>query len=214
MKSAREDTFLKSDLPGEGQEEPAAGLKGRSRGKDREQKAAGLPGKERFMFDRFGEFDSAEEINATAAGLRKEGDRESLEVLAKENGIDGDLVEAFWEGDLLYLCDDMSAAIGKLDVEAQEIKCAEILGDWVEYLKAQCLERPEVAAAVRRKGKSLAGCVAALLHWSFRHQTPVDEKILKAANVKAGRCTLGIPGMATAKKLMTEYYLGKGGAGK
>ncbi|MCM1190647.1 MAG: hypothetical protein NC541_15310 [bacterium] len=166
------------------------------------------------MFDRFGNFDSAEEINETAVNLRKEGDRKSLEVLARENGIDGEVAEAFWTGQLLYLCDDMTAAIGKLDVEAKEIKCAEILGDWVEYLKAQCMERPEVAAAVRKKGKSLAGCVAALLNWSFRHQTPVDDKILKEAKVTAGRCTLGIPGMATAKKLMTKYYLGEGGAGR
>ena len=70
------------------------------------------------MFDRFGEFDSAEEINETAVNLRKEGDRESLKVLAEENGIDQDVLEVFLDGELLYLCDDMTAAIGKIDVEA------------------------------------------------------------------------------------------------
>ena len=34
------------------------------------------------MFERFGEFDSAEEINLTAEGLKTEGDMESLLVLA------------------------------------------------------------------------------------------------------------------------------------
>ena len=41
------------------------------------------------MYDRFGEFDSAEEINETAVNLRKEGDREGLEVLARGTGCSG-----------------------------------------------------------------------------------------------------------------------------
>lgn len=164
------------------------------------------------MFDRFGEFNSAQEINETAVNLRKEGDMESLEVLAKENGIDADTLEEFLGGDLLYLCDDMTAAIGKIEVEAEKVKCAEIMEDWVEYIKAQCFEKPEVARAVRRKGKSLEGCIAEILKWSFQNQTPVDRKIIEAAGVKAGRCTLGIPGMARAKRIITDYYLGRRGA--
>lgn len=162
------------------------------------------------MFERFGEFDSAAEINETAVNLRKEGDTESLKVLARENGIDEDTLEVFLDGTLFYLCDEMAAAIGKIEVEEKEVKCAEIMGDWVEYIKAQCFEKPEIARAVRQKGKSLDGCIAALLTWSFKHQIPVDKKIMAAAGVTAGRCTLGIPGMATAKKIITEYYLGQG----
>lgn len=161
------------------------------------------------MFERFGEFNSAAEINETAVNLRREGDRESLIVLAKENGIDPDVLEVFLQGTLLYICDEMTAAIGKLEVESQELKCAEIMEDWVEYIKNQCFEKPEVARAVRKKGKSLAGAVAKLLEWSFKHQTPVSKEIMKAAGVTAGKCTLGIPGTATAKKIITEYYLGK-----
>ena len=161
------------------------------------------------MFDRFGEFDSATELNETAVNLRKEGDTESLKVLAKENGIDQDMVDAFIDGDLLYLCDDMTAALGKLDIEIEQVTCAEIMEDWVEYIRSQCFEKPEVARAVRKKGKSLAGCIAALLHWSFENQNPVDKKIMKAAGVTAERCTLGIPGMATAKKIIKDYYLRK-----
>lgn len=159
------------------------------------------------MFERFGEFDSAAEINETAANLRKEGDIESLKVLAKENGIDGEVLEAFMQGEMLYLCDEMTAAIGKVEVEAKEVKCAEIMEDWVEYIKSQCFEKPEVASAVRRQGKSLSGCIAELLRWSFKHQNPVDKKIMKAAGVTAGKCTLGIPGMARAKQIITDYYL-------
>lgn len=160
------------------------------------------------MFERFGEFDSAAEINETAVNLRKEGDKESLKVLAKENGIDGDVLEAFIARDILYLCDDMTAAIGKIEVEAKNVDCVEIMEDWVGYIKAQCFERPDVARAVRGKGKSLAGCIAELLKWSFKHQHNVSKEIMKAAGVTASKCTLGIPGMATAKKIITDYYLG------
>ena len=160
------------------------------------------------MFDRFGEFDSAEEINETAVNLRREGDLQGLRVPAAENGIDADDEEAFAAGALLYLCDDMAAAIGKIEIEAKGVDCAEIMEDWVEYIKVQCIDSPEVAVAVRRKGKGLAGCIAELLKWGFQHQHKVDPAILKAAGVSAGKCTVGIPGMGTAKKIINNYYLG------
>ncbi len=42
------------------------------------------------MFDRFGEFGSAQEINETAAALRKEKDYESLKILAVGRRIEGE----------------------------------------------------------------------------------------------------------------------------
>lgn len=159
------------------------------------------------MFDTFGEFDTAKEINELAINLRKEGDRESLNLLAKENGIDLEIAEAFLDGNIDFLCDVMAAAIGKLEVEAAELKPVEIMADWVEYIKGRCLEDDKLAVAIRKKGKSLKGAIAALLTWSFKNAQPVDGDILKAAGVNAGRCTLGIPGMGTAKKLITEYYM-------
>ena len=161
------------------------------------------------MYSRFGEFDSAEEINEVAVNLRKEGDVESLKELAKENGIDVDIVEVFLEGDLIYLCDTMSAAIGKIEIEAADMKAKEIMMDWADYIKARCFEDENMARAVRKKGKSLKGCIGELLKWSFQNQIPIDSGILKAAGVTARRCTLGIPGFGTAKKIITSYYLGK-----
>lgn len=161
------------------------------------------------MFDRFGEMDSAKEINETALNLRKEGDRESLFILAKENGIDEEVADVFLEGEALYLCDPISAAIGKIDVEAAALKPKEIMRDWVEYLRVACCENENLARAVRQKGKTLKEALATLLLWSFGHQIPVDKEILKKANINASKCTIGIPGMGTAKKLLREYYLGK-----
>ena len=161
------------------------------------------------MFERFGVFNHYNEINTLAVNLRREGDTDSIVELAKENGIDVEVAEAFIEGDILYLCDAMAAAIGKIEIEAKELKPVEIMSDWVEYLKVRCMEDETVALAVRRGDKTLKGAIAALLTWSFKNQNPVDKDILKAAGVNAGRCTLGIPGMGRAKKIMAEYYLGK-----
>ena len=161
------------------------------------------------MFDKFGEMGSAAEINELAGNLKAEGDTKSVKLLASENGIDEDVANAYIEGIIPVLCDEMSAALGKLNIEAKEVKAEELITDWCEYIRQRCFEEPAMAAAVRSKEKSFNGCIATLLKWSFGHQRPVDGKILKAAGVNAGRVTFGIPGMATAKKLITEYYLGK-----
>ena len=40
------------------------------------------------MFEKFGEFDSYEEINRAAEAQKAEGDTEAILALAKENGLD------------------------------------------------------------------------------------------------------------------------------
>ena len=161
------------------------------------------------MFDKFGEMNSYKEINELADNLFNEGDQESLKEMAKENGIMQEFVETYLQGDIPVLCDPLTAALGKIDVEAEALKPKEIMEDWVEYLRGQCMENEILAYQVRKKGKSLKGCIAALLKWSFANQIPVGQDILKEAGVKAGRVTLGIPGMARAKKIITDYYMGK-----
>ena len=161
-----------------------------------------------MLYEKFGELNSAQEINELAENLFNEGDIASLKELAKENGL-SDMVKLYLEGELPDLCDSLSAAIGKIEVEAAELKQREIMEDWVEYLRGQCLENEILAFQVRKKGKTLKGCIAALLKWSFGHQIPIEKEILKEAGVSAGRVTLGIPGMAQAKKIITEYYMGK-----
>lgn len=161
------------------------------------------------MFDKFGEMNSCQEINELAENLFNEGDAESIREMAKENGIPDDYVEMYLQGDTPVLCDALTAAIGKIDIEAAELKVKEIMEDWVEYLRGQCVENDMIAHQVRRRGKSLKGCIAALLSWSFKNQIPINEEIKKAAGVTAGRVTLGIPGMARAKQIITDYYMGK-----
>lgn len=160
------------------------------------------------IFDKFGEFGSADEVNELAKNLLKEGDKASIKALAKENGIPEEFAKMFISGDIPVLCDVQTVAVGKIDVEAKELKPQDIMADWVEYIKAVCMEDEAMAVAVRKKDKSLKGCIAAILEWSFGHQQPVNKDIIAKANVKAGRITLGIPGQATARKLIRGYYGG------
>ena len=160
------------------------------------------------MFEKFGEFDSVEELNEAAAGQLEQGDTEAILLLAEENGIQRMDAEDYIEGLVPVLATPMMAAFGKLEMEAKELKVKDIMEDWAAYIK-QCCTNMEMAEAVRRKGKSLKGCIAELLKWSFKNQRDIDADILKACDIKAGKVTLGIPGMGTAKKIIKEYYLGK-----
>ncbi len=159
------------------------------------------------MFEKFGEFNSYNEINELAENLFNEGDIESIRTLAEENGLPGEAVDLYINGELPVLCDPMAAALGKLEVEAAALKPKEIMSDWLEYIKGQCMENEILAFQARKKGKSLKGCIAALLSWSFKNQQAVDKDIIKEAGVSAGKVTLGIPGMARAKKIITDYYM-------
>lgn len=161
------------------------------------------------MFDKFGEMNSFGEINELAENLFNEGDTESLKEMAKENGIPDEIVEMYLQGDVPVICDPLTAALGKIEIECEELKPQEIMEDWVEYLKSQCMENEVIAYQVRKKGKSLKGMIGALLKWSFGHQQQIDKDIIKAAGVSAGRVTLGIPGMGRAKSIIRDYYMGK-----
>ena len=177
------------------------------------------------MFDKFGEFGTAKDINEKAEELFNDGLMDDIYVLAAENGIEKEMAEAYIEGDLPELCDITDAALGKIDVERADLGAEEIMEDWTEYIQTLIGRDLVFAAAVRRKGKSLKGCLAKLLTWSIIHQEPVDKEIIaeakrhvKAQDVKVpgfelrflDRVTLGIPGMGRAMKMIREYYLDGG----
>lgn len=160
------------------------------------------------MFDIFGNFNSAAELNATAEGLKAEGDIESILKLAKENGIDEADAQDYADGYVDCFSNPLMAAMGKLDVEAAELKPCEIMLDWISYIKSECFGKMQMQTAVRSKNKSLNECFAKVLKWSFEHQYPVPQELIKAAGVNAGKVTLGIPGSATVKDIIKKYYLG------
>jgi hypothetical protein len=178
------------------------------------------------MFEKHGEFDSASEINRMAEDLFNAGDFEGIRSIAAENGIPSEYADAYCEGELPELCDRLTAAIGKLEMEEQEIVMVGVMEDWLHYIEAQCGESDQMAIAVRRKGKNLQDCLGAILLWSLMNQKKVDKGVLASAEkqIKDQGISLqkygieprylqytriGIPDMSTARQLIREYYLQK-----
>ena len=160
------------------------------------------------MYDKFGEFDSYNEINLAAAGLKAEGDEKALIELAIENGLDKEDAEDYMDDCLPKLCNELTAALGKLAVEEKDLQPKDIMEDWVGYIRTLCSTDERICLAVRLKSKSLKGCIGALLKWAFSHQQQVDKDIIKAAGVSAGKITLGMPGIREAHRIIKEYYGG------
>lgn len=167
------------------------------------------------MFDKFGEFDSVEELNQTAAGFKAEGDMESLYALAEENGIDKEDAEDYADDVVEELANTSLAAMGKLKTEGTALKIAGILTDWQEEITKLCIEDEEMARAVRKKGKTLCGCMAKLLRFAFENKEQVSDEVVKATKVihkgkeeqMRGPVYLGMPNRAQVRKLVKEYYL-------
>lgn len=114
------------------------------------------------MFDRFGEFDSVEELNAAAEGQKNDGDQIALYALAKENGIDKEDAEDYWNGNMPQLATTMTAAFGRLSVlEQEEINTKNNplekmpLQVILTMLKGMCTEE-SMAEAVMKKGKRVS----------------------------------------------------------
>lgn len=159
------------------------------------------------MFDKYGEFDSWEEINRAAAGQKEEGDYEALKEIAKENGIDEEDAQDYIDGVVDELCSASMAAIGKIHVEKKALGLTEIMADWADYISMQAGNDPGMALAVRKKGKSLAGAIGAVLKQSWKIKAAVPKEIMEAAGIR-GKVEMGVPGYATVAKILRDYYLG------
>jgi len=110
------------------------------------------------MFDKFGEFDSIEELNMAAEEQIQQGNRESLIALAKENGIDKYSAEAYWNKETNELIDYFSGAIGKLSIEKDNLKSMMPVAPIVDYLSSLCMDEA-FARIVRSKAKNLKACI-------------------------------------------------------
>lgn len=169
------------------------------------------------MFDKFGEFDSAEEMNRAAAAQLKEGDTEAIINMALENGIDKQDAEDYIDGYVEDFTTPLLAALGKLDVEEKDLELNGIVKDWKNCIMEMCAEDEALCAAVRRKGKELKHCMASLIKFSFENKVQISDKILDVTEVMHnGKLEkvhkplyLGVPSNADAKRIIREYYLGE-----
>lgn len=165
------------------------------------------------MFEKFGEFDSVEELNRAAAAQFKEGDEEAIYGIAAENGIDKEDADDYMDGCISELATPLMAAIGKLKVECEDLKLKGVLLDWVDELRTMCTENEEFAKAVRRKGKDLAGYIAKTAESGYENRAVVDKRIVeKAGKIKSvignHEFSIGIPDKKTRRELANAYYLG------
>lgn len=161
------------------------------------------------MFDKFGEFDSAAEIAEAIQAQIDEGDERSAIEIGLENGIDEMDVEDILDGsasaeEVLTPC---VVALGKLQIEAEAHKKNDsIIVDWIEYIKALAIDSEEIAKNIRKKGKSLNGCLGELLKFSYQHAFDIPQDIVKAAGITGAKVKLGIPNAGKCKEIIRRYY--------
>lgn len=148
------------------------------------------------MFEQFGEM-NYEELLKAAEGQLKEGDIKSLKDLAKENGIDEEIVELYAEGVIPVLVDAMTAAYGKLDLEVQNMnEIDKAYGQAIaEYVKGKCEEEAR-AIAVREPKKKLQQCLDTV-------KKAAEQKITK----RSGTVCVPMP-PAEVFKIVRKYYWG------
>lgn len=169
------------------------------------------------MYEKFGEFDSYEEINKKAAELSAAADTDAVRELAAENGLDPEDAEDYITGAETLLCTELMAAVGKLDLEEKDLEVGGILKDWTDLIRDMCVDVDGMEAAVRRKGKGLAGCMAALIRFSFENKVQISDKIVDITKVTHNGkeekmrkpLYMGIPSRAEAKKIICDYYMEK-----
>lgn len=115
------------------------------------------------LFSKFGEFNSVEELNEAAAGQLEEGDLDALRELAEENGIEKEEVQDYIDGYTDKLAMPITAAMGRLKVEEEnvinqwspnttngqkKVPCKVIIG----FVRAMVTENG-MAEAIMKKGK-------------------------------------------------------------
>lgn len=166
------------------------------------------------LYEKFGEFDSVEELNRAAVAQRNEGDEEALAILAQENGIDKEDAEDFMDGCVDELATPLMAAVGKLEIEDEQLKLQGVLVDWKDAVVEMCTDDEKMQRAVRKKGKCLRDCMAALLRFAFENKVPVSEEVVKATKVThngkeeqmRGPVYLGMPNKHEVKQIVKKYY--------
>ena len=87
------------------------------------------------MFEKFGEFDSYEEINRAAKAQLEEGDLEAIKTITEENGLDPEDAEDYCTGAIEELTTPSLAAMGKLELEAKDLSLTGALRDWTDFIE-------------------------------------------------------------------------------
>ena len=171
------------------------------------------------LYEKFGEFDSAEEINRAALAQISQGDYEAVKTIAKENGIDEGEAQDFLEGLYPELCGPFSAAVGKLHVEAEALGLPMTMQLWVEHIilmmeKDLDLEDgldEVLMKGIRQKGKNMAELFGKLIVETSRTRKNTPAEIVTAARKIDSSIPSTLPIGDISKKrfeeIVREYYI-------
>lgn len=173
------------------------------------------------MFETYGNFDSAEEINAKAEELFNAGDTDGIMELARENGLPEEYAEMYIGGEMPAICDAQAAADGKINLEADALGAEGIMEDWVTYIRDMAFDSEEMARGVRRRDKSLVEAFGRLAAHAMTHAETLPPEVIEAMGKavtdeqlkKLGvqrqwlkYTKFGVPSMRTAKEIIRAYY--------
>lgn len=162
------------------------------------------------MEHKFGIFNTIEDLNRAAAAQKSEGDDEALIALAVENGLDKEDAEDYIDDITDSLCTPYMAAVGKLELEAKELKLESQLKDWKDFVVQMVMESKseELCNAIFSPEKQLFNVLAAGMKLASKNRIKVNSKIIKAAGLPESAAYIGMCGRDELKKIVTDYYLG------
>lgn len=167
------------------------------------------------LWKKFGEQNSAEGINELAKQLRNEGRKNDVYELAEENGIDRDMAELFVNGDIDFICNKMTAAIGKLEKEIEQYQ-KQYVANALEVMEAlqSMMARERVKFSVHKYGVDIdIDITGEELADTVRQKGKALSDILKKVFTKAQKIHLeGHPASAMViPMVINEYLKSKGG---
>lgn len=165
------------------------------------------------LYAKFGEFDSAEEINRAALAQISQGDHEAVKAIAKENGIDEMDAQDFIDGIYPELCGPFTAAVGKLEVEAEALGLPMVMQLWADHIKGMLASDDDdsLKKGIRRKGKNMAELFGKLIVETSRTRKNTPAEIVTAARKIDSSIPSTLPIGDISKKrfeeIVREYYI-------
>ena len=159
------------------------------------------------MVHKFGVFNTVEELNLAAAAQKAEGDTEALYALAAENGIAREDAEDYLDGVAGELATPLMAALGKLDLEGQELRLESQLKDWKDYIASLCTESGELSRAVFAPDKDLVSVLVKGIKYASQNRIVLPDKITDPAGIPRNSA-IGMTGRDELRRIAEDYYLG------
>jgi hypothetical protein len=165
-------------------------------------------------------FKTVKELNIVAAVMKIDRNLTGLIELAEKYGLEKEDAEDYMDSDDPEdcLCNATMAAIGRLNMEEQDLHLESQMKDWKDFIVQMLTDYPAdhagedrdtLANAVFNPDKKLLDVLAAGLKLSSENRITVDMRIIKAAGLPESAAYIGMCGRDDLKRIILDYYLGK-----